>query len=145
MNYKVVLICSALLVTACAPKSDLDAAKKQIEELQAQITALSAENTHLKDQLAKKPELPVTLSLRKAVMGPGFVAAFNTTIKSPISVLVTIKSAALGTTKQLELHLNPTGPAEIGHLEGAIIEAGDTITLENSNYSSATFTVNANE
>lgn len=139
-----ILMCFVLPLMACAPKSDLDASKKQIEELQAHIVVLQTENAQLKAQLAKKPELPVTMSLRKAMMGPGYVAVFNTTIKSPVSVLANIKSAALGTTKQFELHLSPNAPTELGHMEKAVIEKGDTITLENNNYSAVTFTVNAN-
>lgn len=131
----------ALSAIACAPKSEVDEAKRIIGELQAQVQALQAENQQLKAALAKKPELPVTMGLRKALTGPGYVAVFNTTVKSPVSVLATLKSAALGTTKQFELHLNPTSATELGYLEGATIEAGDTISLENSNYSTVTFTV----
>ena len=80
------------------------------------------------------PELPVSVSSRAAMMGPGKVAIFNTTIKSPISVLVTIESAALGTTKQFELRLDPTKPSELGHLEGVVIESGDLITVKNQKY-----------
>ncbi len=142
MRLKLLIACFALLLTACAPKSDLDAAKKQIEQLQTQVATLQTENTQLKAQLAKKPELPVTMSLRKAMMGPGLVAVFNTTVKSPVSALAIIHSASLGTTKQFELHLNPNVATELGHLEGAVIENGDTITLRNNNYSDVTFTVN---
>jgi len=138
---KVLLVCSALIISACAPQSDLDSAKKQINELRARLAALEVENAKLKAQIAKKPELPVTMSLRKAVMGPGYVAVFNTTVKSPVTVLATLKSAALGTSKQFELRLNPTTATELGHLEGAVIERGDTITLENNNYSPIIFSV----
>ncbi len=144
MKPKILAMCSALLLVACAPKSDVDAAKKQIEQLQTQVSTLQTENAQLKAQLAKKPELPVTMSLRKAMMGPGFVAVFNTTVKSPVSVLAKIRSAALGTTKQFELHLNPSAPTELGHMEGAVIENGDVITLENNNYSTVTFTAKVN-
>lgn len=141
MRTKILIIASAILLSACAPKSDLDAAKNQITQLESVVAQLQAENTQLKAQVDKKPELPVTLSLRKAMMGPGLVAVFNTTVKSPVSVLAIVKSAALGTTKQFELHLNPAAATELGHMEGATIEAGDTITLENKNFSTATFTV----
>jgi len=80
------------------------------------------------------PDLPVSVSFRNAMMGPGKVAVFNTTIKSPISVLVTVQSAALGTSKQFELHLDPTRPSELGHLEGVVIESGDVVTVVNKNY-----------
>jgi hypothetical protein len=123
------VIAGALSVSACVPKSELDAANKRIRELEA--------------QLAKKPEMPVNLAVRKAMMGPGLVAVFNTTTKSPVAALAVVKSAALGTTKQVELHLNPNAPTELSYSEGVVIEAGDTITLQNANNSPATFTVSA--
>ena len=137
MKFYALLILSLLTLVACSPKSDVDEAKREAERLKA-------ENAELKAQLAKKPEIPVSMSLRKAMMGPGYVAMFDTTVKSPVPVLVTVKSAALGTVKKFELHLNPNVTTELGHAEGAVIEKGDTITVENNNYSSVTFTVNVN-
>ena len=137
MKFYALLILSLLTLVACSPKSDVDEAKREAERLKA-------ENAELKAQLAKKPAIPVSMSLRKAMMGPGYVAMFNTTVKSSVSVLVTVKSAALGTVKKFELHLNPNVTTELGHAEGAVIENGDTITVENNNYSSVTFTVNVN-
>jgi len=159
---KVMSLLVLVLLSACAPKSELDEANKKIAELQAQAAAsqaetakiraeaeaakntnqnLEAQNSQLQAKVDEKPELPVTLSFRKAIMGPGYVAIFNTTIKAPVAVLVNLHSAALGTTKQIELHLDSTHPTELGHMEGAVIENGDTITIENQNYSPISFTV----
>lgn len=137
MKFYSLLILSFLTLAACSPKSDVDEAKREAERLKA-------ENAELKAQLAKKPALPVSMSLRKAMMGPGYVAMFNTTVKSPVPVLVTVKSAALGTIKKFELHLKPNTTTELGHAEGAAIGKDDIVTIENNNYSSVTFTVNVN-
>ena len=75
------------------------------------------------------------------MMGPGNVAILNTTVKSNVPVLITLHSAALGTSKVFERHLDPSHPTELGHLEGAVIENGDTITIKNQNYSPVSFTV----
>lgn len=83
--------------------------------------------------LSKKAALPVKVSFRKAWFGPGYVAMFETTIKNSVPILVTVKSAALGTVKRFELHLNQYIPTELG----AVIEKGDIIVLENDNYSTA--------
>lgn len=157
MKAKTLLVCFAFILSACVSKTDFDNAIQHIEELKAQVATLQAENaelksqvanlqgegTELKSRLAKKPDLPVTLALRQAFTGPGYVAVFNTTVKSPVAVIATVTSSALGNSKRFELRLNPTGPTELGHLEGVVIENGDTITLENNNYSPATFTINA--
>ena len=146
----------AIALSACAPKSELDAAQKRVSELQAQVATLQSQltelqsqattaqaaNAQLKEQLEKKPALPVTVSFRKALAGPGYVAIFNTTVKSPVSVLATLKSIALGTSKSFELHLDPSVASERGHLEGIVIEQGDILTMENQNYSPVTVTVN---
>jgi hypothetical protein len=129
------LVLAVLFMAGCARRSELDEANREIGRLKA-------ENAELQSQLAKKPQLPVTMSLRKAMLGPGLVAVFNTTVKASVPVLVTVKSAALGTLKKFELHLNSNLPTELGHAEGAAIEQGDTITLENNNYSLAAFVVN---
>lgn len=75
-------------------------------------------------------------------MGKGIVAIFSTTIKAPVATIIRVYSASLGTTKQFELHLESSHTTELGHLEGAFLENGDTITIENQNYSSTTVTVN---
>lgn len=134
MKFIPFLVLGLFLLSACVPKSELDEANQKIAELQAL-------NSQLKAEIEKKPELPVTVSFRQAMMGPGNVAIFSTTIKSPVSILVTLHSSALGTTKQFELHLESSHSTELGHIEGAVIENGDTITIENQNYSPATFTV----
>lgn len=163
------LVLSLFVLSACVPKSDLDEANKKIAELQAQTAAaqagtekikaqaiviqaeaestkkenqnLEAKNSQLQAKVDEKPELPVTVSFRKAVMGPGNVAIFNTTIKSQVPILITVHSAALGTSKQFERHLATTHPTELGHMEGAVIVNGDTITIENKNYSPVSITV----
>ena len=149
------LFLAIFILAACAPKSEVDEANKKIAELQAQVAATQAETKAAKDETQKfeaqnsrlqakvdeKPALPVTVTFRKAIMGPGNVAVFNTTIKAPIAVLVQLHSASLGTTKQFELHLESTHATELGHLEGAVIESGDTITVKNQNYLPVHFTV----
>ena len=176
MKYLLLAVLSLFLLSACAPKSEVDEANKKIAELQAQTAAaqaetekikaqaaaaqaeaervkveaeaaknenqnLEAQNSQLQAKVDEKPELPVTVSFRKAMTGPGNVAVLNTTVKSNVPVLITLHSAALGTSKTFERHLDPSHTTELGHLEGAVIENGDTITIENQNYSPVTFTV----
>lgn len=143
-------------------KSQIVAAHAETEKIKAQVFAtqtesnrirseaelaknenqsLVAKNSQLQAKVDEKPKLPVTVSFRKAVMGPGNVAIFNTTIKAQVPILITVHSASLGTTKQFERHLSSTQPTELGHLEGAVIDNGDTITIENQNYSPFNITV----
>jgi hypothetical protein len=134
MLYRAIGIGLLALCAACVPKSELEGAQTQIARLQT-------ENAQLRDQLAERSALPVKVAFRKALLGPGLVAIFETTIKNSVSVLVTIQSASLGTTKTVELHLDPAGTKEIGHQEGVVFETGDTLILENKDYSARTLTV----
>lgn len=108
------------------------------EKLEKTNKTISDENYTIKNT---KPELPVSVSYRKAMMGPGLVAIISTTIKQPVPVIATFSNPNLGTSKKMEIHLSASSSTEIGHAEGVILENGDTITIENKNYAPATFIV----
>lgn len=155
----------AMAMAACAPQSDVDAARKQAADLASENAALKeklgAENAALKaqlatqasqiaaqgealrEQLAKKPDLPVTVTYRKALIGAGYVAVIQTTVKEEIPLIAVVSSQALGTTKRFELHVSPQAPTQLGHSEGATFENGDVLTLENANYATKSFRLNA--
>ena len=125
----------SIFVVACVPKSELEQAQAENNSLRSQITQLQQQVTELQSKLMRKPILPVKINFRKAFLGPGYVAVFKTTIQQDFPVLVTVKSRALGTTSQkYKLNLSITMPAELGHVEGTPIVAGDEIIVENNNY-----------
>jgi ATP-dependent Clp protease ATP-binding subunit ClpA len=126
----------AAIAQAEAEKSkvEAEAAKKENQDLEVQ-------NSQLQAKVDEKPPIPVSVSFRPSLMGKGIVAVFNTTIKAPVAAKIQVHSASLGTTKQFELHLESSHSKELGHLEGAFLENGDTITIENNNYSSSTVIV----
>ena len=163
----IVYACVALLA-GCAKQSDLDAAdaslakatadlatananlataNKTIDELKAQVgtlqeqaAALQSQNSQQAAQLAIKPPLPVTMIARKALLGGGLTLVFNTTIKTPIAVLVTVRNPTLGTQQQAELQLQPNGPTVLG-APRVPIDLGDVVIVTNGNYSPATYVV----
>lgn len=138
----------SLLFAACVSKSELEKAQTENNNLRAQVAQLQQQVTELQSklqetssqlstatsELARKPTIPVKISFRRALLGPGYVAVFNTTIKQDFPVLVTIKSKALGTSQKFRLSLSQATSTELGHSEGAPIEAGDEIIIENTNY-----------
>ena len=127
---------------AAASQIEADKVKAEAETAKSENQNLEAVNTQLQAKVDEKPALPVTVSFRKALIGHSNVAIFNTTIKQQVPILVLLQSAALGTTRQFEVHLDSTRATELGHLEGAVIENGDTITIQNKIYSPISFTVN---
>lgn len=120
---------------ATSTQAEADKIRVEAEVAKNENQNLEAKNSQLQAKVDEKPELPVTVSFRKAQMGPGGVAIFNTTIKSQVPILITVYSASLGTTKHFERQLAATHPTELGHMEGAALNNGDTITIANQNYS----------
>ena len=121
--------------------------QKQNDELRAQLIQTSQNFTAAKEglaaareRLARKPDMPVSVSLRRALLGGTNVAVFTTTIKKDFPVLVTVNSRALGTSKQFRVQLNATQPSELGASEGAAIDIDDVILVENTDYEPATLT-----
>jgi hypothetical protein len=157
LNTRILLIIPILLISACAQKSELLATQKQVADLtsklsaleasatavQSRVISLQAENDQLRASLNQKPTMPVSVAFRRALTGRGYVALFNTTVKSPVTILATVRSSALGTEKRFELHLDPSASYSLGHLEGAVLDPGDTIVMENRNYESSSVTVTA--
>jgi hypothetical protein len=156
------LIVAAVLLVGCARQSDLDAANaklaaanaaieisnaslaaatKTIDDLKTQLAAAQKPNDQLDAQTAVTPRLPLAWVVRKAFLGPGLVVVLSTKVKEPIEVLATVRNPTLGTVKQVELHLDPSVPANLGSSQGAVIDPGDVITVSSNNYSPATFTV----
>ncbi len=133
MKISAVLVAGALAVSACAPKSELDAAQVRVGQLEREVGSLRA-------QLARKPNLPITLGFREALLGSGLVAVVETVEKKPLTVLVSLESAALGTKKSKEVRLRHDGINELSYSDGMTIELGDKLTFENSSYSAVEFT-----
>lgn len=119
---------------AAKPALPENFAGEQAERLKAEIAKLESENAQLNTQLATKPAMPVSLSFRKARLAQGYVAVFDTTVKSAVPVLVTHMSMDLGTTRQFELHLDPEIPTAVGGMDGVVFQLGDEVVVENRNY-----------
>lgn len=128
----------AVLVSACVPKSDLDSANARIKQLEQSNAEQAAKIAELEGRLTKKPAMPVTVNLRKALLGSGYVAVFSTTIKQDFPVLVTVKSKSLGTSQQFRVNLTASGSTDLGSFQGASIEPTDELVIENQNYETAT-------
>jgi hypothetical protein len=89
---------------------------------------------HVKKE-ASKPQLPVEVKYRKALLSNGLVALFKNTSNHEISVLATFTNPKINVYKSFKLDLSPNVPFQFGHLEGWNFEHGDIITLENNGYS----------
>ena len=150
MHHRLFASAAAMVLVACAPKADLDKANAEVARLHAEVQQLQRLNDDQRQKLAavekqaaRKPQLPVTVKLRPAILGSGYVAVFATAIKQDFPVLLTVKSTALGTSKTVRVNLTHATPVSLSRSEGFDIEPDDELVIENGNYETAHLKFNA--
>lgn len=95
-------------------------ARKEYEKVQAEYES--------------RPELPVEISYREALLGPGLVAVFKNTSSRHLAIVATIYNPTLQKEESYRLDLSPETPIEVGHSEGWTFSSGDIIKLVHSEY-----------
>ena len=85
------------------------------------------------DQYNKAP-LPVKVTYRDAMLGPGYVAQVRNESPRYLAVVATLKNPTTGQMINSRLDLPPDQIVEIGHAEGWPFASGDTITLVHADY-----------
>ncbi len=123
-------------------KNELDIAKKELQgskELLArtteQLTNAMKELDQAKTVIATKPDLPIAVGFRQAMMGPGLVARFANKSDRHLSIVARFNNPTTGDSKAFRLDLAPNVMSDFGHMEGWTFASGDTITLEHNDYS----------
>lgn len=92
-------------------------------------------------QLAAKPDMPVSVSIREALMGNGLVAQFTNNSNRYIAVVATFTNPTTNQSVTARIDISPNDTKEIGHLEGWAFSSGDQILLEHNDYRSSRITV----
>jgi hypothetical protein len=105
------------------------------------VIAFGWQHFHKPPVVATKPPLPVTCKYRRALLANGYVAIFTNTSPQVLGVLATFENLTFKTNKSFRLNLDPNVPVQFGHLEGWDFTAGDKITLQESHYQNAIFTI----
>jgi hypothetical protein len=135
---------------AKALAESLAAAQQHVAETEARLkdaeTKLVAATEQLKSnegQLAEvsKPDLPVSVSFRAALLGSGLVAIFKNNGAKPIEVAAEFTSTVTGTKRSADLVLEPNLAKQIGHAEGWPFAAGQHIRLTNNQFRPAEYEV----
>lgn len=81
-----------------------------------------------------RPELPVEISYREALLGPGLVAVFKNTSSRHLAVVATLYNPTLQKEESYRLDLSPEMSKVVGHSEGWAFASGDVIKLVHSEY-----------
>jgi hypothetical protein len=88
-----------------------------------------------------RPDLPVNLYFRRALLSAGKVGIFRNTSGREIEFTIDLDSPATGRHEHRTAVLNPNGFLEIGAHQGWAFAPGQHITLNNSAYRPLQFTV----
>ncbi len=90
---------------------------------------------------AQKPAMPITVSMREAMLGSGLVAQLSNHSDRFIGLLITLTNPTTTHTKTIRLDIDAYGMRELGHLEGWIFVSGDQILIQHNDYRSTLVTV----
>ncbi|MDX1914190.1 MAG: hypothetical protein SFU55_01295 [Methylophilus sp.] len=136
-------------------KAELSSTKKSLAVAQTEKTQI-AEQKKIADkllevateglsqataQLAKKPELPINVSYRQALMGDGLVAQFTNNSDRFLSIVATFLNPTTNQHMTTRLDLAPRAIKEVGHLEGWTFSSGDQLTIKNNDYEPTYMTI----
>jgi hypothetical protein len=109
--------------------------QKEILQLQTQVDQLRVANSQLQAQRTElmKPDLPVTISVRHALVSVGLVVGFRNTSATDLAVTGEFRRAG-ATLQTRELVIPANGVREIGEHEGWAFVVGDSIVLTNPRF-----------
>jgi hypothetical protein len=129
--------------TASNLTAQLATANAQAAVIQAQASAEQQQLKTADSQLAAeaRPDLPVNLSFRKALLSAGLVGVFRNTSSKILQFTLDLDSPATGQHVSRAYTLNPNGFLEIGAQQGWAFAPGQHITLNNPAYRPRAYTV----
>jgi hypothetical protein len=81
-----------------------------------------------------KPQLPIDVGYRKAVMGPGLVVQLKNNSERDLAVLMTVENPTTNQEKTFRVDVSPKEVSEVGHLEGWTFASGDSIKVIHADY-----------
>jgi outer membrane murein-binding lipoprotein Lpp len=114
----------------------VDQLKANIDQLQASIQQLNAEKTVAEQDARHEavPELPVSVSFRRAFLGRSMVAEFSSHATTDMAVVVEVVDAATHNRRSLHVEVGPGRPTRLGRLQGLDLEPGDALTMTHDGY-----------
>jgi hypothetical protein len=82
-----------------------------------------------------KPDIPITVKHRPALLDQSRVCVFTNTSTRTLLVQATFENPTTKNRKVLNLSFDPNGVKQIGHMEGWGFHSGDKINLHHAEYS----------
>jgi hypothetical protein len=117
--------------------------QNQVQATEAQATAEQQQllTTEAKLAAEARPDLPVNLSFRKALLSAGLVGVFRNTSSQELEFVLDLESPATGRHIRKSVVLNPNGFLEIGAQQGWPFAPGQRIMPNNPAYRPRAYTV----
>ncbi len=115
--------------TADATAAQATAEQQQLQTTEAQLAAEA------------RPDLPVNLTFRKALLSAGLVGVFRNTSAKELEFTLDLESGATGRHIRKSVVLNPNGFLEIGAQQGWAFAPGQHIVMNNPAYRPRAYTV----
>ena len=109
--------------------------------LNIEVERNQAKEELLAEQRVAKPDMPISVSMREALIGDGLVAQFTNNSNRFIAVVATFTNPTTNQHLTARLDISPNSTKEIGHLEGWTFVSGDQILLEHNDYKPSNVTV----
>lgn len=87
-----------------------------------------------RESYARLPEMPLELTYREAMMGPGLVISLKNRSSRNLSVIATFTNPTLNQEKNFRIDFSAKGVTEFGHIEGWAFASGDKIIIAHIDY-----------
>jgi uncharacterized protein YaiL (DUF2058 family) len=114
---------------AATLRDQLLAAQNQVSNEQQKLRSTEA---NLAAEV--RPDLPINLSFRRALLNPGLVAVIRNTSGRELEITLDVESSVTGQHARRAVVINPNGVWEFGAQEGWPFAPGQRITLNNPAY-----------
>ena len=109
----------------------------QLNQAQAQLEQAKTVITQLQPLAQKALQLPINLTVRKAMMGAGFVLQIHNQSGKSLPLKITLTNPTFNKTKTFDMVADAAPvPREIGHLEGWTLAPGDIIRVTSEGFES---------
>lgn len=135
------VIALILVITLFSFNAHLKQKDAQIEGLQAQLDeAVKEANERLQE--ASLPEATVSVGFRAALISSGNVAQIKNISAQSIAIKVTASRPSTGKSEEFEAVIDPGASEELGEKEGWAFVSGDSVTIDQADHKSKTYTMN---
>lgn len=85
-----------------------------------------------------RPGMPVEISYRSALLGPGLVISMKNKSTRHLSLVATFLNPTLNKEEVYRIDVSPNEVKEIGHAEGWVFSSGDVIKISHKDYKGVT-------